>query len=202
MVQKNKSGRKLMAYLFNDILLLTQPKSSGTKPFGLYRKPLLLTELSVREATRVPNKDIGVLDNCCFQLLFEDEILTLRTNNVSEKRQWINQVETARKMNQPSKPKSNQLLSSQSEAIGTLNVVLIRARKSASSGMQALILAPCREIFAVANVGEQKLKSKIIDGNALVFNQSLIFKLQSLDAVLQISVFKYDKYSADGNADL
>jgi hypothetical protein len=37
MVLKNKSGRKLMAYLFNDFLLLAQPKS-GPKMFGLYRK--------------------------------------------------------------------------------------------------------------------------------------------------------------------
>ena len=36
-LQKNKSKRKLRGYLFNDFLLIVQPKF-GAKPFSLYRK--------------------------------------------------------------------------------------------------------------------------------------------------------------------
>lgn len=38
---KLKSGRKLVAYLFNDFLLLADPKSGGSeKPYALYRQVL------------------------------------------------------------------------------------------------------------------------------------------------------------------
>jgi hypothetical protein len=36
-LQKNKSGKKLLAILFNDFLLLAHSKQ-GMKPFGLYTK--------------------------------------------------------------------------------------------------------------------------------------------------------------------
>jgi hypothetical protein len=152
----------------------------------------MLSHLEIREACRISNKDVGSLDNCCFQIIHETEIITLRVTNVSEKRQWMNQIEAAIKLhhtkaNKKSVQKHNSGVTS---TIGTLNVLLMRAYKL---GFQTSF----KEVFAVVRVGEQILKSKIVNEQSLVFNQPLIFKISSLDDVLQLSLYKYDKYSVD-----
>jgi hypothetical protein len=155
----------------------------------------MIESLQVREA--IAGKDFGNIDSNCFQLVYENEIISLRTNNVSEKRQWINQVESAIKTLQ-TKAKLNSINLNPGagvSAIGTLNVMLIKAVRSSSK------VPPLNgDIFAYTKVGDQMLKSKIVDakGKEAVFNQYFIHSLQSMDEILKISIHHYDKYSADG----
>ncbi|KAJ3337239.1 Intersectin 1 (SH3 domain protein), partial [Kappamyces sp. JEL0680] len=188
-LQKNKSGRKLLAYLFNDFILLAQSKS-GSKPYGLYRKPLLIEGVTIGDAVRLPSKDTGPIDNTCFQIGYENEIITLRASNVSEKRQWINLVDIARKNYQTFNLKAASLSKPAADTIGTLNLILLSASHCLDPGK-------FREVFAAGRIKEQVLKSKIVDAARPVFNQSLIFTIATLDDSLQISLYSYDKYSAD-----
>jgi hypothetical protein len=126
-------------------------------------------------------------------MIFENEILTFRTSNVSEKRQWLNQIESAIRASHTAevpKPEGKSL----GNAIGTLHVLISKAKKTNSSRTTRT-----SQILVVAKVGSQVLKSK----RALIanpsFNQSFIFTIYSLDEILKLSIHGYDKYSADGS---
>ncbi|KAI8901879.1 hypothetical protein BC833DRAFT_617246 [Globomyces pollinis-pini] len=191
-LSKNKSGRKILAYLFNDFLLLAhaKPNSGHQKPFWLYRKPLMLDSLIVREAIRVAGKDCGPLDNCCLQFVYEDEVMTFRAANVSEKRLWMNQVESAIRTISSIAKSTTGLNATLSETMGTLSVHLVETRGRTEPGNR-------KELFVVAKLSGQTLKSKLIHPSRPQFNQSLMFSVTSLDSSLQLSLYYYDKYSAD-----
>ncbi|KAJ3318153.1 Intersectin 1 (SH3 domain protein) [Boothiomyces sp. JEL0866] len=188
---KNKSGRKLQAYLFSDFLLLASAKAGG-KPLGLYRKPLMLNHLSIRDAIKLPQKDTGDITNCSFQIIYEDEIITLRTANVSEKRQWINLVEAAIKEFKLSmiKEKSSVNMNNAQQAIGTVRVKLL-------DGVHKSDPNKPKKVFAIVRIGHQSLRSEMVNPPKLVFNQSFIFTIFSLDESLKVSLHTYDKYSPD-----
>jgi hypothetical protein len=134
-------------------------------------------------------------DSDSFQILFEDQVMMLRALNISEKRQWINQIESARKSlrNLSSKHGDGSRTSSVSKKIGTLSVLLCKACDCIDS-------VKTREIFALGQIENQILKSKVVplSFQHASFNQSLIFSLPSLDEVLQISLYRFSKYSKDG----
>lgn len=180
---KSKSGRKLTAYLFNDLLLLVHLKGNGTKPYAMYKQPLMMDSLSVKDHS----------DSDSFQIDFEDQSIMVRALSISEKRQWINQIESARKVCRDLEAKKqNQSKLSNPSNIGTLSVLLCEARN-------CLDTLKTREVFALGRIKEQVLKSKVVNlsfQNAK-FNQNLIFTLPTLDEVLQISLYRYNKYSAD-----
>ncbi|KAJ3270432.1 Intersectin 1 (SH3 domain protein) [Terramyces sp. JEL0728] len=186
-----ESGRKLQAYLFSDFLLLASAKTGG-KPLGLYRKPLMLNHLSIRDAIKLPQKDTGDITNCSFQIIYEEEIITLRTTNVSEKRQWINLVEAAIKEFKLSmiKEKSSINMNNAQQAIGTVRVRLLE-------GVHKSDPSKPKKVFAVVRVGHQSLRSEMVNPPKLVFNQSFIFTIFSLDESLKVSLHTYDKYSPD-----
>jgi hypothetical protein len=141
---------------------------------------------------RVASKDTGPLDNTCFQILYETEIITLRASSSSEKRQWINQVESAKKAWKVQRPKSTEKMrNSSQDTIGTLNVLLLSLQNCKCPGKY-------RKIFAVGRINDQILKSKMISTADGRFNQSLIFTLPSLDTSFQIELYNADETSLDG----
>ncbi|KAI8903624.1 hypothetical protein EDD86DRAFT_214877 [Gorgonomyces haynaldii] len=183
-LQKNKSGRRLMGYLFNDFLLIVdwQPKT-------LYRPPLLLNEFTCSEAVRLSNKDTGPLDNQCFQLYLKDQVMTLRCQNNSEKRQWMNQIDQAIKkfMSKQTNSPKRQLL--QGDTVGTLRVQCV--------GCHSLVDNTQAPYYCMVQLDEQVIKTRKTDGPNPRWNQSLLFSVSSLDTNLKIAVYKHDKYSVD-----
>ncbi|KAI0628815.1 hypothetical protein C8Q77DRAFT_1281081 [Trametes polyzona] len=88
-LMKAKSGRKLRAFLCSDILVLTEEASKS-----LYRMPLSLAEVEVREST-------GGKDDATFQLAVTyprggDEV-TLRAATPRESQAWMQAIHTAAK---------------------------------------------------------------------------------------------------------
>jgi hypothetical protein len=133
-------------------------------------------------------------DSDSFQIAFDDQTIMLRALSSSEKRQWINQIESARKAYRDVLTKKAQLgASNPSKTIGTLSVLLCEARNCKDT-------VKTREIFAMGQIGGQSLKSKVvpISFQHATFKQKLIFSLPSLDEVLRISLFRFNKYSEDG----
>lgn len=112
-LRKAKSGRRLTGYLFNDFLVLAhrEARKSGkgelhaedTSPISVYRKPLRLNEVVVRDmpgsqtkshllssssaSLKKPSPDDEYAT--CFQVVYAAEILTLMAPSASEKRQWL-----------------------------------------------------------------------------------------------------------------
>jgi hypothetical protein len=155
----------------------------------------MLEQLAVREAVKVTGKDTGPLDSSCFQIIYEGEIITLRSTNVSEKRQWINQIETAKTSLQKAKVSASASEKNPSaDTIGTLNVQVFGPQNCFEPGKY-------RAIFVVGKIKGQILKSKIVDASTANprINQSLIFTISSLDDKLQLTLYHYDKYSSDSN---
>lgn len=130
------------------------------------------------------------MDTCCFQIIHDNDIITLRSPNSSEKRQWINQIESAIGAAKSKNQKSSGNKGPAGQAIGTLNVRVMKATGDTRK---------YRQIFAVARVGDQVLRTKTVDASQSIFNQSLIFSVFSLDGIMRISIHHFDKYSPDGN---
>ena len=107
----------------------------------------MLEHLNIRDAVKVPTKDTGTLDSSCFQLIYDSEVITLRAASVSEKRQWINQVDSAKKvLVKHNKPVVEKLKSG--NEIGTLNVKVLRALNCLEPGK-------LRSILVVAKIGNK-----------------------------------------------
>jgi hypothetical protein len=83
---KPKSGRKLFAYLFNDLLLLAQPKSGNTGTnaagrayqYSLYRKPFPLNESSVLDFTAAEKMRNGFGKFLLIRIKFIDWMINYR----------------------------------------------------------------------------------------------------------------------------
>jgi C2 domain len=159
----------------------------------------MLEQLTIREAAKTAGKDTGPLDSSCFQIIYAGEVITLRASNVSEKRQWINQVEAAKANLQKTLDTRGTFSATDknptADTIGTLNVQVFGPQKCFEQGKY-------RAIFVVGKIKGQILKSKIVDASLANprINQSLIFTISSLDEKLQLTLYHYDKYSSDSNA--
>ncbi|TPX33329.1 hypothetical protein SmJEL517_g03690 [Synchytrium microbalum] len=93
---KTKSGRKLHGYLFNDILLLVEPKTKADArgfQYILYRRPMYLTDIVGREVPVMGSGRMDGADDSCFQVVFGEEIITVRAASVAEKRKWLTNIE-------------------------------------------------------------------------------------------------------------
>ncbi|OAJ42474.1 hypothetical protein BDEG_25924 [Batrachochytrium dendrobatidis JEL423] len=195
---KNKSGRKLQLYLFNDMLLLVHSKPSAGYGLSLYRKPIMMSDMIAREAARLSNKDAGLIDKCCLQIVMENDIITLRAMSVSDKRQWLNQIEAAVKIERTAQKrlaggqKMQASIMSQT-TIGTLEVKLYQAQHLGPVDRGGRRL----DVYAVVQVHHQATKSKQVSWSQPRWNQSLTFSVTSLDDVIKIALYGYDKYSKD-----
>lgn len=192
---KNKSGRKVVGYLFNDMLLLCETKPAS-KQLCIYRQPLLIGDMLIQEAKAVPNRDVGTIDKCCFQLITKGDVITLRAGSASEKRQWMNQVSDAIKKHSAQEKKIKSGRSNQEhheETVGTLKLALLKGRGLAVEG------GTRSDVFAILQLADQIVRSKKVDGSRPIWNQAVMFSVFSLDQCLKIAVYQHSKYSTDGN---
>eukprot|EP00842_Homolaphlyctis_polyrhiza_P006330 jgi/Hompol1/6699/HPOL_000301-RA len=197
---KNKSGRKLLAYLFNDMLLFVQQRPSSGLQNSLYRKPLMLCDISIREASKTLGREVGTIDACCFQIVFGDDIITLRCVSISDKRQWMNQIEAAIQAHRTAEKRALQSplgepsdFASAAHTIGTLEVRLLQATGIGPIERRGNKL----DVFAIVQVHNQVTKSKRAPSSQPRWGQSLMFSVTSLDDVIKIALYAYDKYAKD-----
>jgi Ca2+-dependent lipid-binding protein len=167
-------------------------------------------------------KDVGVIDESSFQIVHIDKIITLRAPSPSEKKQWLNVVEsciedaekklTQDEVNIPHKMKS--LVDR--PIIGTLEVKLLETKKLAcsdrirkfiflKSGIVEIFLKIIflknigikPAVFCTVTVDQQSLKSKSSQSWPPKWDQELMFSIFSLDKSLKMTLYNYDRYSKD-----
>lgn len=189
-LNKNKSGKLLTAFLFNDFLLLCSAKS-GIQKLGLYRLPLLLSELLVREAVKVLNKDQGSLDSSCFQLLCKDDIITLRANSSSERKRWVKDIDDAITKHKAASLNIKPVIVSKKDTIGTLKLSLLDTKNMEASLKK-------EQIFCVLQLDDQIIRSQKRH-IYIPFNQAVMFSVSSLDHNIKITLCRHSEYSSDGN---
>eukprot|EP00835_Amoeboradix_gromovi_P006359 NODE_734_length_4708_cov_0.239531.p1 type:complete len:1297 gc:universal NODE_734_length_4708_cov_0.239531:501-4391(+) len=200
---KAKSGRKLVAFLFSDMLLLAEPSNAG---YTLYRKPLRLSDL-------INLQRLQDDDNVIRLATYDFEIL-LKASNASSFKLWtfmIKQAITAYS------EQSKHLF--ESERLGKF-VISHKISKLMGINEQVLMLdqskqhigqifvnveygqhfpnTDLKKYFVLIQVGQQRLKTKIVKHTLKPkFNQILIFSLKSLDDVIKIFLYNQTKYGED-----
>ncbi|CAG8781616.1 7151_t:CDS:10, partial [Gigaspora margarita] len=199
-LKKAKSGRNLYSYLFNDILLLCYSNKKATAKghkYSLYKPPIPLNEIFVKD------KEIG-LDETCFQVVHIQDVINLRANNVSVKRQWVNQLETAsgycleverkiQKGENSSSPMDHNRIS------GTLRVLVYDGVVPSENGSEKFIEKFNINAYCQVQLNRQVFKTKIVKGNTFPqWNQNLMFSVITLEDTLKFSLFNFDnKYTTD-----
>ncbi|KAJ3288737.1 Intersectin 1 (SH3 domain protein) [Borealophlyctis nickersoniae] len=217
-LQKSKSGRKLHGYLFNDLLLLAQAKSksaqgAGGKMYWLYRKPLPVNEIVVRETPRLgaaagaKDKDASA-DDMSFQIVHGQDAITLRASSVAAKRKWMNaldeqirvafETEKTARQGSLSRSPAGRRISGNFDTIGTLQVLVCEAKGLVPIEKSKL------DIYATVQLNRQKYSTRtagVTPNPSTIpiakWNQALMFSVMSLDETLKIAVYNYDKYSQD-----
>ncbi|KAI9004449.1 hypothetical protein DFJ74DRAFT_693455 [Hyaloraphidium curvatum] len=204
---KAKSGRKLHALLFNDLLLITQARSQAAKTIGgkpflytLYRKAIPLNECVAREIPPTSKPPFPV-DDSCFQVIHLQDVITFRASSVPNKRTWLNHLDSqcsaiAAAIKKAEKSKAAAAAGatrSPTNAMGTLELTVVEAKDL----VQPENSSKC-DIFVAAQIDQQKFKTRSIRDNlSPKWNQPLLFTIHSLDDYVRLTVYNYDKYSSD-----
>ncbi|KAJ1555279.1 Intersectin-2, partial [Nowakowskiella sp. JEL0078] len=146
---KGKSGRKLHGFLFNDVLLFTEPSNKPTggptpqsklaqsrgKEFFLYRKPVSLNEIYVRDISELEFTVVHLTDSGV------EESIGLRVIKNSDKKKWCDNISSNSRfyrdieaINKKEMESSAQvaLRNAPEKVIGTLEVKVIEAKKLAT----------------------------------------------------------------------
>ncbi|TPX63785.1 hypothetical protein SpCBS45565_g06360 [Spizellomyces sp. 'palustris'] len=209
-LMKCKSGRKLHAYLFNDVLLFAQPKGKQDRSargyqFALYRKPMPLNEIAVRDLPKLAGRDHGAVDETCFQVIHGQDAVTVRAPSVAAKRKWVNTLEEqsrhyymAEKQQAEGSWKGGRFI--YGTPIGTLQVMVAEAKNLVRVDRGHKL-----DLFCRVQLNRQQVKTRTVHSAAPRWNQALVFSVLSLDETLKISVYNYDRYSQDdylGQAEL
>lgn len=200
-LMKVKSGRKIHGILFNDLLLLTEKASGSKYQYQLYRNPMPLNEVLVRDVpANSKERQTLTIDDSCFQIVHLQDIISVKASSVSEKRKWVNQIDSQCNLfvSVERKLQTTGQLDKHSPAagfhitpIGTLQVTIVEGKGLQSS-------APKSDIYCIFQLNRQQLKTRIVKDTANPkWGQSLMFSVISLDEALKITVYNYDKFSQD-----
>lgn len=116
---KAKSNRKLQAYLFNDLLLFLH---SQRGKFTVYRQPIPLNEILVRDCSAVKSTDESQI--CSFEIVHIEKIIRLKANSLMEKRKWMNLLDEHSRASRIEEDRDY----SKEEYLGTLRVFVIEGK--------------------------------------------------------------------------
>jgi hypothetical protein len=188
---KAKSGRKLYVYLFNDLILFTQLKSTsartmvkGTK-YWIYREPLFINEISLQANPMGKNK----MKETCFQIFHTNGVLTLKARNAAEKSKWIDALKRVlndykegdiERKNRSYNPKNFS-----SKFIGTLQVSL--------EGKDIYVQENDINLFCNVNLNRQNNRTEYSHSVPNPsWRQPLIFEVVNMQDVLKITLINFD----------
>jgi hypothetical protein len=180
---KAKSGRKLYAYLFNDLILLCEPhraarpSDSARQAYTVYRQPLPLNETIVRETPNTNRSFTSLVDmtsDLTFQLVHIEQIIVLRAPDKKSRNIWIQKIEAAysncvavekEQRRQGSiiicrlkRAVSMQRVVGGDQCMGTLNVLVVECKNLWLSDPSALR----SDIYCHVQLGKQQLKTRTV----------------------------------------
>ncbi|KAL1919154.1 uncharacterized protein VTP21DRAFT_2536 [Calcarisporiella thermophila] len=187
---KVKSGRKLYGYLFNDLILLVQP-SRGGGVGGLYRAPILLNELVVRD---IPPKTVAGQDDACFQIVHIQDMVSLRAPDLSSKRQWFNQIQSASLRALAQERKSQTRATPPERVVGSVRIVVVEAQVPSAPNVLTTMSAYCE-----LSLGPQVLKTRVVRNSVSPFwDQAMTLGVpEDGEGRLRVSLYSYHRYSPD-----
>ncbi|KAI9015102.1 hypothetical protein BC832DRAFT_589560 [Gaertneriomyces semiglobifer] len=199
---KLKSGRKLKAYLFNDVLLLCKANRDKSKyQYVLYRRPMPLNDIAVRDLPKLHHSSVGSsssIDESCFQIVDGANQVNLRATSAGAKRKWVNMLDEqtrqyflAEKALSEGNWKGGKFV--YGHPIGTLQVLVLEAR-----GLVRVARAVSKlDLFCRVQLNRQQVKTRTVNSQSPRWNQTMFLSVLSLDETLKISIYNYDRYSQD-----
>ncbi|CAL1275959.1 unnamed protein product [Larinioides sclopetarius] len=201
---KAKSNKELMAFLFNDFLLLTQPfkelgkitnvftsEKAMNSLYKMYKHPLFLNNVTVKSTDSENNQD----DTTFFVFYSDTERIHFRTMSATEKLLWMKRIESAAKdyceLEKKNLNQQRMLRSQAIQGVGRLLVVVVEGinLKACSNGQS--------NPYCEVSMGSQEHKTKVIPNTLNPrWNASMQFLVKNLyEDVLCISVFDRDLFS-------
>jgi len=199
---KAKSGKELMAFLFNDFLLLTQPyKNYGSvsslfnlerianTQFKMYKKPMFLHSLEIKKLSESGE------DTVHFVFLHDGHTFSFKAPTVNDRNTWIRKIQSAAAHYRDVESKKNiRNQSSQKQqrpALGRLLVVVVEAvdLRAKANGRS--------DPYCEVNMGSQEQRTKVMNDTVNPkWNQSMQFHVKDpKEDVLCITVFDRDYFS-------
>ncbi|XP_076444941.1 intersectin-1-like isoform X5 [Babylonia areolata] len=199
---KVKSNKELLAFLFNDFLLLTIPPRvlgstmsvshifdpKSKEQYKMYKTPIVLNEVMVKK-----NSDAEA-DPCQFQVSHIERVYHLRATNESERDLWLKRIESASRQFLDTERKKRERAHSlrRVPGVGRLLVVLLEGcdlRACDSTGKS--------DPYCEVSMGSQEHRTRVVN-NTLnpKWNASMQFTVRDLHQdVLCITVYDRDIYS-------
>ncbi|XP_064618193.1 intersectin-1-like isoform X1 [Liolophura sinensis] len=166
---KVKSNKELVAFLFNDFLILTQPirplgsvvkvfsfDPKGTTQYRMYRTPIFLNEVIVR---RPPETEA---DPCVFQISHIDRVYSLKAVSAVEKENWMKHIDAASRSYLDTERKKRERAHStqkRSFVVGRLLVIILEGVNLASSHGNVRRTAGVGRLLVVIQEGSDLKKS-------------------------------------------
>ncbi|XP_015921274.2 intersectin-1 isoform X1 [Parasteatoda tepidariorum] len=203
---KAKSNKELMAFLFNDFLLLTQPfkelgkitnvftsEKAMNSLYKMYKQPLFLNHVTVKATDSDNNQDDSTFF-VCYSECITDRI-HFRASNTIDRTLWIKKIESAAnnfcEIEKKNLNHQKTLRSQAIQGVGRLLVVVVEGinLKACSNGQS--------NPYCEVSMGSQEQKTKVIPNTLNPrWNASMQFLVKNLNEdVLCISVFDRDLFS-------
>jgi len=207
LLKKAKSSKELVAFLFNDFLLLTYPNFSVAPQFSfdkhhelklkLYKKPLLLNEIAILEFDRKKSRDLKE-ENVEFgiELLNKTEQNTKSIHfealNMHDRKLWILKLRDAiGKYQEKSDQEKAKKYSVESSALGRLLVIVEQAENLNTKNKGKV------DPYCEVSMGYQEHRTGVINSTCNPkWNSNMQFFIKDPDQdVLCITVFDKDYFS-------
>ncbi|KNE65155.1 hypothetical protein AMAG_10808 [Allomyces macrogynus ATCC 38327] len=198
---KAKSGRRLYAYLFNDLILLTEERRSERGlPYALYRPPILLSEVRVERDHSRPAIFSLILHNL-HDAAGANPVITLRCASQSTRNNWANKIDAAIAAVQQAVTAGGASAAALAARpiLGTLRVVVVEGLHL-NVVADALAAARLNLLCEVTVPGQPAQRTRTVKNATAhpAWNEPLMFSVQSLDDTLRLVVFNaYDKFSQE-----
>ncbi|KAJ3362417.1 Intersectin 1 (SH3 domain protein) [Allomyces javanicus] len=198
---KAKSGRRLYAYLFNDLILLTEERRSERGlPYALYRPPILLSEVRVERDHSRPAIFSLILHNM-HDAAGANPVITLRCASQSTRNNWANKIDAAIAAVQQAVTAGGASAAALAARpiLGTLRVVVVEGLHL-NVVADALAAARLNLLCEVTVPGQPAQRTRTVKNATAhpAWNEPLMFSVQSLDDTLRLVVFNaYDKFSQE-----
>ncbi|KFM70234.1 Intersectin-1, partial [Stegodyphus mimosarum] len=200
---KVKSNKELLAFLFNDFLLLTQPlkelgritnvftsEKAMNCHYKMYKQPIFLNKVAVKSTDSENNQD-----DTFFLCYSNTERIHFRSTSITERQLWVKKIELAAKnyceIEKKNLNRQKTIRAQAIQGVGRLLIVVVEGinLKACSNGQS--------NPYCEVSMGSQEHKTKVIPNTLNPrWNESMQFVVKNLhEDVLCISVFDRDLFS-------
>ncbi|XP_050430286.1 intersectin-1 [Adelges cooleyi] len=198
-LSKTKSGKELVGFLMNDMVLLVKPvkpttlsgqsftfdKFSG-HTFKIYKQPFLLSKLNIIES----------MNDCAeFRLEYDNTPILLTVQTSSERNLWMKKLNEAKRILIASESNQKQLIESKKADFGACGRVLVfimdgKKLQTPKKGKRA--------VFCEVSMGSRKQCTPTNESTDPKWDTSMQFLVKNIqDDILCITVFNKGYYSPD-----